>query len=114
MFGTQYWSRTTEPRSWARTLTTARSSAAPSSRAATARSCVGRPRPLQHFLECLNRLGEQLRPGHAAGWAAAEEVRLKGGEAIVARRDRLGDYLGDATLPLAGNDAVLLAGDPVL
>ena len=75
---------------------------------------VLRPGAVEDGLERRDRLREQFRPGDAAGRAAAEQVRLQRGEAVVAARHGVGDHLGDAALPLAGQAAVLLAGDPVL
>ena len=70
-------------------------------------------RAVEDALEGGDGLREQLRPGDAAGRAAAEQVRLQRGEAVVGLR-YLGDHLRDAPLPLAGQAAVLFAGDPVL
>src|SRR5437868_5344326 len=60
---------------------------------------------LDDGLERRDRLGEQLRPGDAAGRAAAEQVRLHRREAVVAALYRVGEHFlaewGGGAVPVA-------------
>src|SRR5262249_52730901 len=69
---------------------------------------------VQDDLKGHNRFGEQVRPGDAAGRAAAAQVRLQGGEAVVAHPHRLGQHVRPASVALAAQAAVLLPLLPVL
>src|SRR5262249_37257325 len=77
-------------------------------------SLIFRARLVENCLERRHCLRKQLWPGHAAGRAAAKQVRLKRREAVVAHLDGVGDRFRYPPLSLASQRAMLLSCDPVL
>src|SRR5437667_12182600 len=76
--------------------------------AASAASPLPSPAVADDFAEGLDGDGEQVGPGDAAGRAAAAEVRLQHGEAVVAHLHRVADAVGDVAVAATGEHAVLV------
>src|SRR5262245_57858205 len=62
----------------------------------------------------LHRLREQLRARHAARRPTPEQVRFQRRESVVTAFDRVIQYLGDSSMALTGEAAMLFALDPIL
>src|SRR6266568_124403 len=69
---------------------------------------------IENGLESSDGFGEQFRAGDAAGWSASEKVWLQRGEAVVVHGHRVGHHVGDASVSLSGQSAVIFAAHPIL